>query len=515
MKKVKSLLAIFLVLFLILPTLFACDTAAPADGGAADTTAADVTSADTLPADVDPSLNGLPLSEYTIIYSESGFDFNKRAAEYISSQIEALVGTAPEVKLDTETEITENEILVGITNRQESLGIDSVEDKTEGFEFLSVSKDDKVLLYGKEYMIAGAAYNLIKELSEKKVVTVPAEITVGEPVFEEAKNIIYVIGDGMGFNSLELGNQLYESGEYAKFALASGNYPQNIIANDLPYKGQHYTHSYNKDVTDSAAGGTALATGYKTYNGVLGLDKNLEPVKNLTELAQELGKKTAVITSDEKQGATPAAFSIHASGRYETEEILSEYEKVTFDFVIDKLWNPAETVREVLDSFDGAENGFFIMHEEADIDANAHKHNYKLFYTAYARLNSSLRIYFEYMMYNPDTLLILTADHETGGVLIDEETGKYDFTEGDHTQVNVPLYAIGAGTEFIHGKTFDNTGVAKFVAQLMGVNDFGDPELEMLTDKTGLEKLTKEEKSRISAEEDAAYAAYNAKKNGK
>lgn len=512
MKKTKRLLALFLVLVLIIPAMFACGNTDTTGNTPVDTTAAeDTTVADTTPVEVDPTLNGIPVENYTVVYSASGFDFNKRAAEYISNQIEILTGTAPKVVLDTEAEVTENEILVGITNRQESLGIDSVEDKTEGFEFLSVAKDDKILLYGNEYMIAGAAYNLIKEISEIKTVTISTEITVGEPVFEEAKNVILLIGDGMGFNSLKMGNEMYESGEYAKYALYSGKYPQPIIADLLPYKGQNYTHSYDNDVTDSAAGGTALATGYKTYNGVLGLDNNLNPVKNLTELAQELGKKTAVMTSDVKNGATPASFSIHTITREDSDEILAEYEKVTFDYVVDSIFDPAVSLREVLDSFENAENGFFMMYEEGLIDKFAHNNNYRSFYTAYARLNSALRLFFEFMMYNPDTVLILTADHETGRVTLNEETGKHEFTYGDHTQVNVPLYGIGVGTEFIDGKTLDNTGVAKFVAQLMGVDDFGDPSLEQITDKTGLETMTEDEKALKGKEKEEAIKNYNKK----
>ena len=65
-------------------------------------------------------------------------------------------------------------------------------------------------------MIAGAAYNLAKKLTDIREVTVSEEVNVGEPVFEDPKNIIYVIGDGMGFNSLKLGEELYESGSMEK-----------------------------------------------------------------------------------------------------------------------------------------------------------------------------------------------------------------------------------------------------------------------------------------------------------
>lgn len=483
MKNARKFLAFLLAMLLVLPTMFACGNTESTDNTPEDTTIAETTVI---------TLNGVSITDYTIVYSESGLDFNKRAAEYISSSIEAITGTAPAVKLDTDSEATANEILVGITNRQDSLGIESVEGKTEGFEFLTVAKDNKILLYGEEYMIASAAYNFVKTLTGTENVTVSNEITVGAPVFEDPKNIIFLIGDGMGFNSLELGNQLYEDNMFPDYENVSG-YDQHIVANRLPYKAQSYTHSYDADVTDSAAGGSALATGYKTYNGVVGLDKNLKPVKNLSELAIELGKKTAVLTTDDIYGATPAAFSVHVLDRDDKDDILVAQQSGDIDVFTGVIRYPVSAIRKALDEIDNSENGFFMMYEEAHIDKESHDNKQKTFYTAYTRLNTALRVFLEFVMYNPDTALILTADHETGGITFKEETGKYVYTTGNHTHVNVPFYAIGKGTEFIDGKTFDNTGVSKFAAQLMGVNDFGDPGLDQIVDKTGLEKYSDSE----------------------
>lgn len=497
MKNARKLLAFLLALLLVLPAMFACGESTSADDPA-DTTVSEPTV---------NTLNGIPLADYTIVYSESGLDFNKRAAEYIGSSIEAITGIAPAVRLDTEAEVTANEILVGITNRQDSLGIESLDGKTKDFEFISVAKDNKVLLYGEEYMIAAAAYDFAKKISDTKTVTVSSDITIGAPVFEDPKNVIFVIGDGMGFNSLELGNQLFESNAYTEFENVNG-YDQVIVANRLPYKGQNYTHSYDYDVTDSAAGGTALATGYKTYNGVVGLDTGLNRIKNLTELAHELGKKTAVSTTDDPNGATPSAFSVHVKDREDTADILEAQSKTPFDRIIGNITDPATSIRETLDIISGSDKGFFIMHEEAHFDKESHANDYNYFYTAYTRCNTALRVFLEFMMYNPDTALILTADHETGGITLNAETGEYEFTCGDHTHVNVPFYGIGKGTEFIEGKTFDNTGVAKFAAQLMGVEDFGNPNIEQLTDKTGEEKLTDKEGITIYKEKKAAEKAY-------
>ena len=68
--------------------------------------------------------------------------------------------------------------------------------------------------------------------------------------------------------------------------------------------------------------------------------------------------------------------------------------------------------------------------------------------------------------------MIFTADHETGGILYDEEEG-YHFTTGDHTGVNVPVYAIGSGTEYFNDKAVDNTEIAKFMGRIFGVEDLG------------------------------------------
>lgn len=509
MKKFSKLLALLLALLLVLPAAVACAENTPA-GGNDQTT--DAQGADTPDALVN-TLNGAPLSEYTIIYSESGLDFNKRAAEYIGSAIEAVTGTAPAVKLDTETEATDKEILVGITNRQEALAIEGgVEGATEGFEFLTASKDTKVLLYGEEYMIAGAAYAFAKNLAENTAVTVPAEVTVGTPVFEDANNFIYMISDGMGFNTLNFGYDLYVKGTHTEHEDISG-YPQDIVANRFPHKAQNYTHSLNDDVTDSAAGGTALATGYKTYNGVVGLNGDYKEVQNLSELAISLGKKTGVLTTDEINGATPAAFSSHVEDRGDEEDILAAQEESGIDIVIGDITDPATIFRKSLEALKNDDKGFFVMYEEAYTDKGSHDNNSEVVYNAYTRLNTALRIAFEFVLYNPDTVLILTADHETGGITYDEEKGSYKFTSGDHTQVNVPFYGIGKGTEVIDGKTYDNTGIAKFAARIMGVEEFGDPELTELTDKTGEEKMTTDEYNAIMLKMIKARREYNASKN--
>ena len=128
------------------------------------------------------------------------------------------------------------------------------------------------------------------------------------------KNVIYLIGDGMGFNHLEK---------------AKNERGISLTMDTFPLQGASMTRSHSNAVTDSAAGGTALSTGERTFNGGIGVyfsDSNavFSYPKNITELCLERGMMTGVITSDETSGATPASFSAHESDRGNTEEITED-----------------------------------------------------------------------------------------------------------------------------------------------------------------------------------------------
>lgn len=123
------------------------------------------------------------------------------------------------------------------------------------------------------------------------------------------KRVIYIIGDGMGQNQLT----------------ASAEYKGELIMDYLPYKTESKTQSYDKEgktsrsdliTTDSCAGGTQLLSGYKTRYGYISLDIDANPVKNLTEVAQENNWKTATVTNDHIADATPADSLVHNTNRY-------------------------------------------------------------------------------------------------------------------------------------------------------------------------------------------------------
>ena len=481
MKKIKLIALLLIAALLIVP--FSSCSEAPA-GETSDTTGKQT--------EQDPSeeaksilLDGTDITEYTVIYSESGLDFNLHAAEYVCKKVAELTNKEIKMGLDTETAETENEIVIGKTNR----AISSEADKEElgDFEYMILKSGKKVLLYGEEYMVASAAYNFVKDLADGKQMEADDK-KVLEAEFEDPKNIILFIGDGMGFNTLKYGSYLYEQNTKVPYTTPlpiTGGYDQKeIIPFKFPNQGQSYTHSADADVTDSAAGGTALATGYKTYNGIIALDTDLKPIKTLAELAIEKGKKTAIITTDDRTGATPSAFSAHTLSREDSDIILWDQDMSGIDVIIGQLRQPALVLWDQLNNVTDEENGFFMMYEEAHTDKYSHDNNARGLVVAYIRLNTALRIFLEYAMYHPDTAIIVTADHETGGIQYDEEKGTFAYTTGSHTCANVPLLGLGKGTEEIDGAIFDNTNVAKLIAKLMGEENFGDPEMPQYREGT-------------------------------
>lgn len=491
-KRIISILSVLLLITVTLPLLFSCNDAAEVGGN--DTTQTEI------------KINGNPITNYTIIYAEEELNFGLNAAEYVRDGIKEATGVELEIKIDAQAEETEYEIVIGATNRE--ISAEAAKTELGGYEFVAAAKDNKIVLYGKEYMVAGAAYNFVNTALVSG--TLPEEFAPASPEYKDPENFILVIGDGMGFNSLEYGEDMYESGIYM-LKEDTMMYDQYKVADRLPYKAQSHTRSADVEpVTDSAAGGTALATGYKTYNGMIGLDVNYKPLKNLSELAKEMGMMAAVLTTDVRTGATPSAFSAHSSSRDDSSELSRDQENSDIDVIIGDIRNPYPVITSTLEKIGDAENGFFMMYEEAYIDKSNHSNDAESLYEAYTRLNTALRLFSEFVMYNPDTVLILTADHETGGITWDEEKSTYKYTSGNHTGACVPFYALGKGVEHIDGNKYDNTYIAKLIAKLMGEENFGDPTIEEMTDKTGFEELSAKETialAKLMKQSEAEYEA--------
>ena len=426
------------------------------------------------PKPVPYSLNGADITEYVIVYDEDGPDYNKRAAEYIQNAINDVTHFSPKIKDDSEA-ASEHEIVVGETSRDISKRLDA---ETCGFEFAILSEGGSIALEGEYFVIAAAAYYFIETyiLKDTNEVTVTEGVSIHDPIVKEAKNFILLIGDGMGVYQTQLFDYLEDTSGYSDGETEFYGYM-------FPYQGFSRTSSFS-GVTDSAAGGTALATGYKTYNEHVGLDKDGNRIQSLTELAAELGKATAVMSTENNTGATPASFSAHAPNRDNSTNILADQVALTmtygtifdcgYDYYTARYIKVIENhITDTLTKLDADEDGFFLMYEEAHIDKKSHKNDMETTFLALIRFNQAIARFMEYAFYNPDTAVLITADHETGGLRPDED-GKLSYSTTNHTSDDVPIFAWGEGFESLDGATVENIDIAKTFAHLLGNDTFGD-----------------------------------------
>ncbi len=422
------------------------------------------------PSSDDPTLNGRAISSYTIVYSETEPAYNQRAAEYIQAQIAERTGVTLEVKT-TQSGSYKNEIIVGETDRKLS---QKLEADTENVNFAILADRKHIAMEGDYFIIAAAAYFFVETYIPGNDFdsTVPKEVSIHSPITEEANNFIFLIGDGMGKNHTLLFDNYIEM-EYID---QENDMEDRFYGYYLPYQGEVRTTSLS-GTTDSAAAATALATGYKTINGYVGKDEELNDLQSLTELANSLGMATAVMSTEGPTGATPAGFSAHADGRDNVDAILASQEVIreagTLLFCnLDGSKNIRKPIMEVLVQLEQSENGFFLMYEEGHIDKESHNMNVDGACERMVRFNQAIAAFMEYAFYNPDTLLLITADHETGGLTYDDD-GWPEFTQSSHTDSRVPIFAYGQGAEVFRNFKKNNTIIPKEIAKLWGVNDFG------------------------------------------
>ena len=419
-------------------------------------------------------INGTSIKKFSIVCDAEGLDYNVRAAEYIRDGIKKVTGRELEIIDDSEGQRA-NEIVVGETSRQISKDLGN---NHEGFEFSILAKYGSVALEGNYFVIAAAAYYFVENFVTGEDVTKAEDVpTTHKPVVKDARNFIMLIGDGMGVYQTKLYNYLENTSDFS-------DGEDGFYGYMFPNIGLSRTNSYS-GITDSAAGGTALATGYKTYNDYVGVDKDGKEIKSLTELAAELGKATAVLSTDKDTGATPAAFSSHTLSRDNTQEILLGQSALfknlgtiiecTNRSSINKSTNEdIETeIRSTLSELGKDVDGFFMMYEEAQIDKKSHSQDMDSTFLALIRFNQAIALFMEYAFYNPDTVVLITADHETCGLLPDKD-GKLSYTAEYHTGADVPVFAWGKGTDAFGDKTVENIEIAHFFARMMGVSDFGD-----------------------------------------
>ena len=424
------------------------------------------------PKKAEKTLNGVDISQYTIVYSQSAPDYCQRAAEYIQVQILQRAGVEIPV-LTASSGTYPHEILVGDTDRALSQELNS---KSRNMEFYFKADANHIAMNADYFIIAAAAYYFVETYipgSNFQSIIASDQITVAEPITEKANNFIFLIGDGMGPNHTKLLEE-YSIGEFAE----DSDNEDIFYGYYLPYQGVIQTNSLS-GVTDSAAGATALACGYKTINGYVGRDSHGEDVQSLTELAISLGKATAVMSSDLQTGATPSGFSAHAMDRDDTDDILACQQKLMlengtlFECGLQATSEYQFYITEMLDQVSANENGFFLMYEEGYIDKNSHNMNMEETLLSMGRFNQAIGIFMEYAFYHPDTFLIITADHETGGLCLNSE-GKMEFSSSSHTGADVPIFGYGQGAEVFRDYCEQNNEVPKVIAKLWGVENFGN-----------------------------------------
>lgn len=422
----------------------------------------------------DALINGVHLSEYAIVYGEDALDYDKRAAEYIRDEVKARTNIELSIVTDTGT-ASPHEIVVGDTDRPISEKLDA---DCEGLEFAILADGGHIALEGDYFIIAAAAYFFIDSYvpGGDSSTTVPQSVEIREPITKKANNLILLIGDGMGLNHTGIFDYRDDELEYS-------DGEDIFYGRLLPYHGFSRTASLS-GVTDSAAGGTALSSGYKTYNEYVGRDKDGNDVKLITELASELGKATAVMSTESNTGATPSSFSAHVDSRDSSGKIsesqlqtVKKYGTVIdcgFDYYTERMINNSveKHITDTLAEIGADPDGFFLMYEEAHIDKHSHNNDIDKLYQAVVRFNQAIGRIMEYAFYHPDTMVLITADHETGDLR--DVDGTLTYHSDDHTLADVPVFAWGEGGELFDGKTVENIQIAHTLASLMGVYDFGD-----------------------------------------
>ena len=327
---------------------------------------------------------------------------------------------------------------------------------------------------------------------------------------KQVKNVIYMIGDGMGLTQVTAAMLAKES---------------PLALQDATYVGLQRTHSASSEVTDSAASGTALATGKKTYNGAIGMDENKQPVESVLTKSKKAGLATGVIATYSVTNATPASFVAHNESRGNEFEIAEDYLDSDIDVFIgggvkffekredgrnlseelkakgytighsmDEVKNvtsgrlgalladnamptikqgrgnmlPEATAQALTILSNNSSKGFFLMVEGSQIDGGGHDNNPEKVVLELLDFDAAVKVAFEYADQHPGTLVVVTADHETGGLTLPEKDKKAvpEFSTKGHTGTMVPVYAYGTGASAFTG-IMDNTDIPKKIEALM------------------------------------------------
>jgi alkaline phosphatase len=322
-----------------------------------------------------------------------------------------------------------------------------------------------------------------------------------EPDVPKVKNIILLIGDGMGTSHIYAGMTAKKN---------------KLNIEKFPVVGFQKTYSASSFVTDSGASGTAISSGTKTKNGRIAVDTSGNPVKTILEYAEDHGYVSGLVATSTITHATPASFIAHNVNRSDYEGIALDFLKTDFELIIgggEDHFNNREDSLNLIDSFEkqgysfvrdiselsNAPNkvicftskdanppaserkenllpdathtaidflnhrgeGFFLMVEGSQIDWKSHDNNSEGVIAEVLDFDEAVGEALQFALINKETLVIVTADHETGGMglnggSIKNGTVEAVFTTDGHTGVMVPVFAYGPGAEKFSG-IYENT----------------------------------------------------------
>ncbi len=320
------------------------------------------------------------------------------------------------------------------------------------------------------------------------------------------KNIILLIGDGNGLSQI------------SSATLANGG---QLTMTQLKSVGFLKTQSADDFTTDSAAGGTALATGKKSYNRAIGVDVNGQSIENITEILAKHNFVSGLITTDKITGATPASFYAHQKDRSDIKEIAEDLPKsklslfiggggysfqdhfISTDFTILKRLDQlrksnkdkvgifisengvpgilqgrgnilAEATKNGLKFLHAKKKPFFLMIEGAQIDSYGHSNNVGGIISEGIDFDRAVTEAIKFADRTKNTLVIVTADHETSGFSIPHGNVKNGIIEGDfithdHTGVMVPIFAYGPHSQEFQG-VYEISDVIGKILKILKIN---------------------------------------------
>lgn len=332
------------------------------------------------------------------------------------------------------------------------------------------------------------------------------------PKGKKVKNVILMIGDGMSLMHV-----------YTAWAANRGK----LWLENAQATGLSKTWAVKKLVTDSGSGGTSLATGVKTVYHAVGVDPEGKPLTSLVDVAKELGKDAGMAVTCRLWDATPCDFCCHNIDRDKEEELVGDYPTSGVDFVFGggaqkftnrkdgrdifkELQKKGYHVSRTLDDFfaydknsrifavpydkdtplpdergdllarasmkgislmNQNKNGFFMMIEGSQLDDYGHFNQLDLLMKETLDFDQTVGEVMKWAAKDGETLVIVTADHETGGLTLvngNKDEGRVEccFSSKDHTGAMVPVYAFGPGAENFTG-IFENTDVFKKIKKLM------------------------------------------------